>query len=376
MLSKDALACLNCTTRLGLVSRKIHCRVGGQVFCSSCVTDTLLLYFDEAGKARWALNGKDGGPTEVPERYCLVAVCNNCSQDLQGMMVEQLAAPPSVFMEGLGRIHSHLSQLQAKVEACLPSYKQLVDSMDAVDSSPAHVEGRHPMRKLIKAYLDLSDAFSGLAMECQKLKLLRPRSHLQEKLLKNIKVGMYHSYSDNMSSFRNLKNHLAELVPMRTLDQIQATLSKQSMERIHVVVQQLTLEALNLQHQYQFHDAFLEPIVAISRQIDMEFKEFLEASAGESWEVHAEVVMKFIQEEMDLGRRRIKINEAMLLGCRRAQVVHYVVVSQCSSLIHECYRELQAKTIDREFRGVKQSLHDACERLDEILVELNTQGDM
>lgn len=341
-----------------------------QVFCSNCASDELILYIDDDGNVRWALNGKDGSPKTVPVKYRLLVVCRNCSEELQSLIVESVSAPPpSVFLDSLYTLHTELSKLQAKIEAYLPGYKQLVEAMEAVDCSPDHVEVQNPMHKLVKAQLDLSDAFSTLAVDSQRLKVLKPKSHIQEKLLRNVMMGMYNSYSDNMFSFRNLKNHLSEFVPMETLSLIQASLSMQSLERVHVVVQQLTFEALALEQQYKLDDAFLLPIITISKHMDTEFKEFVE-NRKESWEAHSQAVLTFIEEEMKSSHRRIKIDNVML-RCRQPHVIHYLVVSQCSSLIHECYRELQAKTIDREFRMVKESLHEACEKLDNILLKIN-----
>lgn len=373
VLSKNALACMNCGGNFGVMKRKLHCRIGGQVFCSNCAADELILYINEDGSVRWALNGKDGGPTKVPARYRLLVVCRNCSVELQDIILEGMSAPPpSVFLDSLFTLQSQLSKLQAKIEANLPGYKQLVESMEAADCSPKRVEDKHPMRKLVKAQLDLSDAFSTLAIDSQRLKALKPNGHVQEKLLRNVMMGMYRTYSDNMFSFRNLKNHLSEFVPMETMGMIQASLSQQSLERVHVVVQQLTLEALNLEHQYKLDNAFLTPIITISKHMDTEFKDFVE-QREENWEAHSKAVMKFIEEELKNRRPRIQINSMVLLY-RQPHVIQYLVVSQCSSLIHECYRELQAKTIEREFKMVKESLHEACEKLDSILLKLNAIG--
>jgi hypothetical protein len=344
-----------------------------QVFCSNCAAEELILYTDDDGSVRWALNGKDGGPSKVPAKYRLLVVCRNCAAELQDIMVEGISAPPpSVFLDSVFTLHSQLSNHQAKIESALPGYKRLVEAMDAADSSPDHVKEKNPMQKLIKAQLDLSDAFSTLAVESQRLKALKPKSHTQEKLLRNVMMGMYHSYSDNMYSFRNLKNHLSELVPMQTLSLIQTSLSQQSLERVHVVVQQLTFEALNLQEKYKLDSSFLLPIVNISKHMDTEFKEFIERK--DSWDVHCQVIQKFIEEEIGNHHHRIKIDGAMLRRRDPHHAIHYLVVSQCSSLIHECYRELLAKTIDREFKLVKESLHEACEQLDRVLTKLNATG--
>lgn len=366
--SRNALACLNCGSTFGMIKCKLHCRIGGQVFCSNCAGEDLILYLDEDEEVRWALNGKEGGPTDKPDRFRLLVVCQSCSLELQDILVEKICRPrPSVFLDSLTNLHAKLSKELALIETNMPGYKQLVESMEASDCSPRHIEDRHPMRRLIKAQLDLSDAFSSLAVDSQVLKTLRPKSHLQEKLLRNVMMGTYRSYSDNMFSFRNLKNHLTELVPIETMGVIQESLSQQSMERVHVIVQQLIYEALNLEHKYRFDNGFFTPIITISNHIDSEFKEFTERR-GESWGDHGKVIMRFIEEQMKNGHNMIKIDEAL----RQTKTVHYLVVSQCASLIHECYRELQAKTIDREFKMVKESLREGCEKLDSTLLTLNS----
>ena len=369
VVSRDALACLNCGNRFGMIKRKLHCRIGGHVFCSNCATEDLILYLDEDEQVRWALNGKEGGPINKPDRFRLLVICQSCSLELQEILLEKICAPrPSVFLQSLTNIHEKLSKEFTLIETNMPRYKQLVESMEASNCSPRQVEDKNPMHRLIKSQLDLSDAFSRLAVDSQKLNALRPKSHMQEKLLRNVKMGTFRSYSDNMFSFRNLKNHLSEFVPIETMGVIQESLSQRSMERVHVFLQQLIFEALNLEHKYGFNNSFFASIITISKHIDVEFKEFMEMRK-ESWEDHSKAVMKFIEEEMKNGRKVIKIDEALQ---RQTHVVYYLVVSQCASVIHECYRELQAKTIHREFKMVKESLREGCEKLDSTLIALNS----
>ncbi len=369
--SKGASVCSNCGEGLNMMRRKYRCRIGGQVFCAKCVNDDLLLYFDDAGKVKWALNGKDGGPTKEPVKFRLLTICHKCSSVLHATLMDDLCAvPPPVFLDKLKSLHTNLSTMQSKIDASLPTYMHLVECMEMSDDSPSHVAERHPLRKLIKAQTDLSDAFSSLAVESQKLKQLKPSTRTQQKLLKCVMMGTYRFYSDSMFSFRNLKNHLAEIVPMETLGDIQATVSLQAIERVEVLIQQLVLEALALEGQFKFDCDFFGYIIDITNSMDKEFKDFV-ISRQEDWDEHHAFVMEFIEKEIKEHRRLIKINESVR-KLKKPWVIHHLVVSQCSSIIHECYRDLQAKTIDREFKGVKLKLQTACLKLDEILVQLNT----
>ena len=369
--SKDTVVCSNCGESFSMLRRKNHCRIGGQAFCSKCVKEELLLYFDETGTVKWALNGKDGGPTKEPEKFRLLTVCQKCSSILHEMLKAELCVVPTpVLLDKLKALHSGLSTMQSKVDSTLPTYMNLVECMDMNDDSPSHVAERHPLRKLIKTQTDLSDAFSRLAVESQKLKQLRPATRTQQKLLKAVMMGTYRFYSDNMFTFRNLKNHLADIVPMETLDAIQVTVSMQAADRVEVLIHQLVLEAIALEHQYKFNSDFFPSIIDITNKMDVEFKQFV-ISRGDNWDEHHAFVMEFIEKDMKENRRLITICDTLKTR-HKPHVIHHVVVSQCSSIIHECYRDLEAKTIDREFPAVKKNLQIACLKLDEILVLSNS----
>ncbi len=375
---KDLPACSNCGSSFNVLKRKSHCRVGGQIFCSKCSSEDLVLYVnDDSGEVNWALNGKGGGGlTSEPNQFRLLSICQSCSTEMEAILSEiNLRPPPSVFhfQDSLKSLHSQLSKMQTTIEANLPAYRDLVESMYLSDHT---ADGKHPMRKLVKAHSDLSDAFSSFAVESQKLKRLKPKTdpHQQcqnpeEKLLRNVMMGIHRFYTDNMSSFRQLQNHLSKHVPIETLASIQAELSLQSMERFHVLMQQLVLEAINLQQKYSIDGGFLASIITITQYMDIEFREFVEGR-GDSWEKHSNLISKFISAELKNKRHRISIDDSVHY---HHVYYHYLVVSQCSSLIHELNRELLAKTVDKEFKQVKSSLSEACVELDTILVQLNAK---
>lgn len=371
MESRDAIQCYQCKKPFTKLSRKIHCRIGGQVFCTECCKDEIVAYLEEReGEPKWGINGKSGGPTTKPLRYETYPVCSSCSTELQSLLLENLSSSScrnSSFMDDAYKLHRNLSNLQEKVDRWLPEYQQVVDALDIVDNSPRNVEDRHPLRRLAKAQSDLSDALSVLAVESQKLKLLRPQSPIEERLLKHMMIGTYQFYQEHMYHFRCARQRLTEHMPHEHLIEIQKVLSQQSMERVHIVVQQLMYEALNFEKHFKFESLFFEDIIEIVRSVEEEFKPFLREN-GESWEQHSEVVMTFIKGESKNGRSRIKLSQQTMAN---PEYVRYSVISQCSSVVHECYRELQAKTVDREFRKTKKSLNEACLKLDSALVQPN-----
>ena len=370
---RDATQCYQCEKAFNKVSRKVNCRIGGQVFCKECSKDEIVIYLEEReGEPKWGINGKSGGPTTTPVRFEMYPVCSSCSSELQSMLLEQLSKSSNptenTFMDKVYELHQYLSMLKEKVVTWLPEYEQVIDAMDVVDNSPRDTKDRHPLRKLAKAQSDLSDALTELAVKSQKLKLLKPQTQLEERLIKHMMIGTYQFYQEHMYHFRCMKEKLAEHTSHEHLVEIQKVLSQQSMERVHLVIQQVMYEALNLEKHHQFESSFFEDIIEIIRAIEEEFKPFLEAK-GESWERHTELVLLYIKGEAESNRRKIKLSQETLAS---PDNVRYVVISQCSSVVHECYREIEAKTIDREFRNTKKSLNSARLKLDTALIQPNS----
>lgn len=362
-------SCFNCQAQLKVIGRKIHCRICGQVFCTSCTKDEILLYLTEDGGARWAINGKEGGPTTKPDRYEMLPICCDCSKELQSILLCDMNLPEpehADFMEQLTNLHRKLSDLQNKLEEWLPNYQRIVDALDIENSSPNSVEGRNPMRELIKSQSDLSDAFSQLAVQSQKLKLLQAQTDAQEKLLRHVMVGTYQYYSENMYLFRNTKLRLAELIPIEPLMEIQAAISQQSMANVHIIVQQIMYEALQLEKQYRFESSFFHYMVELISNVELELKPFLERQ-NENWDDHCELVKKLVQEQMK-SSRRIKVDGVPRNHPRSAPYVRCVVISKCSQIVQKCLRELEAKTIMSEFTKTKGSLNKACTQLNSLLV--------
>ena len=368
--ARDATQCYQCEKAFNKISRKVNCRIGGQVFCKECSKDEIVIYLEERdGEPKWGVNGKSGGPTTTPVRFEMYPVCSSCSSELQSMLLEHLSKSSNPtdngFMDDVYQLYLILSKLQEKVDTWLPEYEQVVDAMDVMDNSPRDVKDQHPLRKLAKAQSDLSDALSELAVESQKLKLLKPKTPLEEKLIKHMMIGTYQFYQEHMYHFRRMKLKLTEHTPHEHLVEIQKVLSQQSMERVHLIIQQVMYEAINLEKHYEFESSFFVDIMEVIHAIEEEFKPFLEAN-GESWEQHSELVMEYLKGEAKNNRKKIKLSQETLAD---ADHVRSVVISRCSSVVHELYRELEAKTVDREFRKTKKSLNDARLKLDTILIQ-------
>ena len=352
-----------------MTSRKIHCRICGQVFCSTCTQDEIILYLDPQDRARWAINGKEGGPKTPPERFEMLRICSWCSEELQTVLLHELTLPPPEvfdFVAQLGNVHKKVTSFTTKIEQWLPQYHNLVDALDIEPGAPNSVGGRHPFRRLVKVQSDLSDVFSRLAVHSQALKKLQPQTDSQKTLVRHMMISTFQFYSENMYLFRASKAHLAELMPVDGMDEMQAIVNHQSMDRIHLLVQQLIYEAISLKERYKLNSDFLTQLVEVVKCIEAEFSVFLE-KRGEDWKEHVKSVNQFVEGEMKSNRRRIDVSRHQAKSPRYLQ---YLVVSQCSTVVHECLRELEAKTTERSFPETKESMRTSVVEMDCLLAAI------
>ena len=364
--------CFECKKKLKMTNRKINCRVCGQVFCTTCTKNEILLYCYQDGIAKWAINGKEGGPSSKPSRFETLPICNHCCHELEEILLTDLQGPTEEeynFLDEAVAMQKELIGLQAKIEHLLSNYRKLVDSMDIEDSSPRSVSTQNPLQVLAKAQADLSDAFSFMANKSQALKKLRPETETQIKLVKHIMTATFEFYSEHMFQFRAAQLHLKEMMPIESLTVIQRYLDQQSMERVHLLLQQILYELLNLQKQYKFEDSFLAHLVQVDTCVEEEFKPFLRQQ-GEEWDEHIKDVRAFIKNEI-VKHPWITIKKPSRRNHpRMKEYVRYVALTRTTSLVAECSRELEAKTREEIFTKTKSSLESAQKNLDDELKQI------
>lgn len=385
--SGRAAHCFHCKKPFGLLSRKVHCHVCGQVCCCACTPDELLLYLDRlSGEAKWGVNGRDGAAPEVrPSRYQLLRLCGPCSSDLVEILREGLPANPAtriptkrtaseappaatenIFMEKLVDLQAELASLQGNIEQWLPQYLHLVDLLDVGDSSPNEVRGRHPMKSLVLAQTNLSDSMSQLALQSQKLKLLRPTTETEAKLLRHVMMGTYQFYSENMYLFRTSKKHLAELTPVDHLEEIQGLINIQTMEVVHTAVYQLMFEVIHLHRKHQYDNSFDGGLVNLLSVIEEEFKALLQQWQM-TWDEHMGRVSELVKSQMKNGERLIVISSAI----EDKATIRYAVISTCSARLQCFIRQIDAKTTLMQFAKTKKCLKQVFCELDSELARHN-----
>ena len=359
--------CFQCTKRFRFPIRKINCRICGQVFCNDCTKSEILLYSFRDCPAKWAINGKEGGPTTAPNQFEMYPICKPCCLELEGILLSDLQGPaadvhvqpfqPSCIEE-MVTLQAELATMQRNVEQLLPNYQRLVDTLDIEDSSPHSVEEDHPLHKLAKSQADLSDTLSYMASRSQALKNLRSATETQSKLLHHIMMATFNFYQEYMFLFKSTQMRLREMIPIESLAAIQEFLDQQSMERVHLLVQQLSYELLNVQAVYKCDLGFTQFLVQADAAIEEEFRPFLE-KRSESWEDYFAHVREFVKQGFK-ERPYIKLQKHLPHGGANVEAyVQYFTLDRTKSLLSKCVRELDAKTREEAFLRTKTSLANA-----------------
>ena len=381
----NAHQCRLCHSTFKLLSRKINCRVCGQVYCSTCISKNEVMLFVQSGEkdVGWAINGKEGGPQKQPKSFLLVQVCKVCISMLEEILIEEIEGPPEEeweekvdFLDCLSNLEPILFKSRLRIENYLPEYLVLVESMDIVDGSTRSSKSKNPVIDLACAQTNLSDQFSQLAMDSQKLRLLEPLTPTQVKLLKHVTVSVYSFYEDNMYTYKSYRKRLACFMPSESIENIQKVVNKLSVEKVHVFLRQIMYEAINLEVTYNLPSCNI--MVYLAQYIDsfeIEMEDFFE-KINEDWDKHYKAVIQMVQEDFEGSnpegkkRRRIRIPSKIPKTPFRNVLIVRKILEQCSYYIHECLRELNAKTPELFFKVSKREMKQMAEIFDKQVAML------
>ena len=372
--------CLDCHTSFKKLSKKVNCRVCGQVYCSSCTKAELIIFLPNNGcsSPQWAINGKAGTPTSSPHAIVFLPVCNMCERELEGILIDEIEALASEeeeeeeedFMDSLSQLHSSLYRMKSRIEIWLPQYQKLVDSMDIVDGQSK------PVSHLAKSQSNLSDQFSQMAVESQKLRRLEPLTPSQAKVLKNVTIAMYNFYSENMYLFRTSKEKLGEVMPVESMELLQEAVDLISYERVHIIVRQITFEAVNLELSYKLTGSTFTQQLVHCTEIMEEEGEIYFAKKRKNWEKHLKDVQRMVQEDFEgtnptgEKRRRLKLPKNIKKQPHYKLVICYKLLSQCCNYLKKSSRELDAKTTENVFGRTKAELSSVCDVFDKEKIKL------
>ena len=381
--------CYKCNKELSsITSTKINCRIGGQVFCKDCGKYEIMIYCqDKTGLPQWGINGK--GLMRKPAKLELYPICSGCTGDLETILLEKkeldLLHQKDAFMADVLVVQENLSHLQRKIDKWLPDYQQAVG---ALDYQPSDITKN---KKLAKLHLDIRDIISVVVHKFDKdLLNVHPQSAIQDPrqlvlVLWHIRRGVYLNHVEHLSQYSYTHKQLVQHFTSyrdpsgsekrkgcgnsskidhkksaeeleRHLVSTQRILSQQSMESVYIEISLLIHDLYkNYRKHFDVDSIMLETMMKIIQSIMDELSPFLSGNSCEDLE-HFKLAMMNRESRMNVSEHlKSDLN-----------TVRIVVVKQCSVILHECYLQLQAESLDQEFLQTKRLLNETVMKLESM----------
>ena len=353
--SSDVNHCYHCEKPFTLPNRKINCRIGGQVFCTKCSEDKMVVYLEEKnGEPKWGINGKIGVQTTDLARFEMYRICAICSDDLRTIFFENAVfeslLQSSAFLDGVCQIQQIVIKLQEKVEKWLPDYLQAVEALNAISTSKMSKEvvKEIDQKKLAKLHFDLINAQSIIEeRHYNNLQKLQPQTATQERILKNVLVGIHTCFEEHKCQMDKSHRLLFRDV-IEELGKVQKVSSQQSMEQVYVDVRQMEADVSENTKRFNLDGSILEHTEKILLAIKEEFL------TDNAWEKDYEAMMKIRRKTF-----QPRISEFGHHDVMTPDMVQCMITGYCSTTAHKCCSQLEANTLEQEFEKTKHNLNNA-----------------
>lgn len=364
MSGSSASSCTLCFKRFSMTETKSNCKVCGAVVCSSCSSETLILFPKKSSQTvQWALINIVGSPVEEPTGCLYLRICNTCHENaalLQGNTVTD-GAPVTMVLDDIVNVHQTLNRLQVRICDLLPKYEILVDAVEAKTDLKGlvPVEGS-ATQTLARYHLDLSDLFTQFAVDMQSIRRLKPQTNTQIRLAKNLTSGMFNFYGDNFPIFRDCKRRTAEILPEETLEKIQCIVDRNAIRNAYIYIKQLGLEALLLAERYKFDDEIATFLANCESVCLQDLKSQIEA-CHEDWDQHKEDVKEILQ--LNLKKHRLIVPSKRLSYQNGAVYVRTFLFDRCGLLVLKTRLQLSNKATEKKFSASKIALQNLSKQL-------------
>ena len=224
--------CYHCETPIKKTSNKINCRVGGQVVCTKCSQDEMIVYLKEKdGEPKWGINGKVGPQSKDLARFELFKICTICSDTLHTIYCENIAfesalLQTSSFMDSISKLQRSIAMLQDKVDRWLPDYIQALEALDGGNIGKMSSAAK---KKLAKLHFDVTNAQSVITETRYGFQKLQPQTSTQKKMLQNAQRGVQKIYEEHKHQMEHTRELLSENM-IAELYEVQKLSSRKSME--------------------------------------------------------------------------------------------------------------------------------------------------
>ena len=348
--------CYHCEKPFHKMSTKINCRLGGQVFCTECSQDKMIVYLEEKdGEPKWGINGKVGPQSTDLERFELYKICSICSDTLQTIFHENVAIESELlktytFMDSIVQLQRSVTTLQNKIDEWLPDY---IQALEALNGDEVGKMSREHKKKLAKLHFDVTHAQSVVEKMRCRFQHLQPQTSVQKKMLQNTQRGIQKIYEEHNYQMKQTNDLLSKDM-IDELREVQNLASKRSMERVSADVYQMAADVVEHRDRYNLDDIIPDEADKILHSIDKEFlREY-------PWKENYESMMM-------IRRKSFQIESSSQSAAMTPASVQRMIADHCSSVAQNCFMQLEANTLEIEFRDTKNGLKNAWMKFESLL---------
>lgn len=365
--------CQHCAKDFWFVRRKLHCCVCGCIVCSQCSSKDLLVYVPDEQSlndghfdVKLAVIKVIGCPEVEPVCCLYLNVCESCKRELSDLQVrqysEEIEEENLEVMFHVQKIYGKVGEIQSKIDHYLPKYCELVDALDISYEAPRKAPSTghtSNMQLLAKAQIDLTDHFVQFVTVVLSLKKLKPITSAQASLLKNLTKGKLIYYNENNLLFKQTKRRLEEQTPPEVLHSIQNIIGRMAINSAYISLKQLAYEAIHITEKYKLTDRVAALLVQAETVVMQELRASLETSR-ENAELHFRDVDNFLKVQL-------KQHRFIRLSRKTGPVgASHCMLTRCVDLLFQISMQLDAKSIDKNFKLSKEALKQCYNDLKKI----------
>lgn len=356
-----AESCQKCSSKFGLMRKKLHCRVCGRAVCKTCSTKDLLLYVPNNNKEaepQLAIIRVIGCPAKEPDIALYLRVCNPCQEKISNKQIIDNNATEDAVQEGgdnlvrLEALHNNSVKLEQKTDSQLAQYQLVIESLED-NSRVSSDSSRSNIKVLSKAQVDLADFLSQYNTNIMKMKQLKPSTNTQAMLFRNCLKSKCDFYIENQFTFRKLKRELEKSAPAETLQVIQQTVDLNAITSAQLYVRQLTFETLHLCDKYHICDSIPKLLSSLDEAVEVDAKQCISLN-GENWEEHSSSITDMIRVQMK-DHRLIKLSRSQLSSGAHDHVM-VMISKRTKEALQQVRDQLDMKSTDKSFQTSKSSL--------------------
>ena len=348
--------CYHCEKPFHKTSTKINCRIGGQVFCTKCSQDEMIVYLEEkGGQPKWGINGKIGPQSRDLPRFELYKICSICSDTLHTIFRENAAIESELlktctFMDSIVQLQRSMAILQNKIDKWLPDY---IQALEVLDGGEIGKMSRDDKKKLAKLHFDVTHAQSVVKEMHHRFQKLQPQTSVQKKMLQNVQMGVQKIYEEHNYQMMQTYDLLSDDM-IDELCEVQKLASRRSMERVSADIYQMAADVVEHRNRYNLDDIIPDEADKILFSID---KEFLR---GYPWKENYESMMM-------IRRKSFQIESSSQSAALTPESIQCMIAGHCSTVAQNCFLQLGANTLETEYRDTKNSLKNAWMKFESLV---------